>query len=80
MERPVYSSVLLSSLRTELAQLPPGHQLWSQAKAALQLRGVRLGRFYFPWDSKAAADNGTITVSPGAIRLPPSAAGGGPRT
>lgn len=80
VERPVYSSVLLSSLRTELAQLPPGHQLWSRAKAAPQLRGVRLGHFYFPWDGKAAADNRTIAISPGAIRLPPAASGDSPRT
>lgn len=78
VERPVYSSVLLSSLRTELAQLPPGHRLWSWSKAAPQLRSNRLWRFYFSCDSKAAADNRTVAVSPGAIWLPPIAAGGFP--
>lgn len=74
VERPVYSSVLLSSLRTEPAQLPPGHKLWSWSKPAPQLRSVRLWRFYFSCDSKAAADNRTVLVSPGDIWLPPIAA------
>lgn len=75
VERPVYSSVLLSSLCTEPAQLPPGHKLWSWSKPAPQLRSVRLWHFYFSCDSKAAADNRTVVVvSPGAIWLPPIAA------